>query len=200
MLLKWLLSAASGYLIGSFCMSVVISKYIFHDDVRDHGSGNAGATNMARTFGWGPGILTLVFDFLKCALAMWIGRKIGGSWGFSLAGAGALLGHCYPLYFGFRGGKAVTTGACVAFILDWRLGLIALGVFFVLVFLTKIVSISSVTAAVILIIAPVFLNFTLPEKLLCVFSGCLVIFMHRSNLKRFLRGEEPEFTPGHRDK
>lgn len=196
--MKYVLIAIIAYLIGSFSMSIVLTKYVYHDDVRNHGSGNAGATNVARVFGWGPGLLTFAGDFLKCVLAVWLGTRFGGEWGKCVAGIACLLGHCFPLYFRFKGGKAVTTGLCVVALIDWKLALLCLGVFVVMALLTKIVSISSVCAAVVEITVFLGLPYSLPMKVLGVFTGALILFMHRSNMKRLLRGEEKKFSPGSR--
>lgn len=196
--MNYIWAVVLGYLTGSVSGSVIITKFIYHDDVRDHGSGNAGATNVARTFGLGPGLVTFVCDFLKCVLAGVIGRKLGGEWGLLAGTAACLIGHCYPVYFGFRGGKAVSTGACVAAIIDWRLFLIVLVIFLLTALMTKIVSVSSMAAALALMTAVFFVTQSLPLRLLGVFTGLLVLFMHRSNMKRLMKGEEKKFSLGHR--
>lgn len=205
-ILIYVLLAVLGYLIGSISMSIILTRYIYKDDVRDHGSGNAGATNVARVFGWWPGILTFLCDFAKCVLAFWVGKKLGGyaggAWGAEFGSALAeitcLLGHCFPVYFGFRGGKAVSTGACVAFLIDWRLFVIILAVF-ILVFLWKrIVSISSICAAGAMILASPFLAGSRAEAALGIFAGLLVIFMHRDNIRRLKNGTESKFKAGSR--
>jgi len=206
-ILLYALTAILGYLIGSVSMSIILTKYIFKDDVRNHGSGNAGATNVARTYGWGPGILTFLCDFAKCVLAILVvgrllGAEAGGDWGREwgkcIAGIACLMGHCFPVYFGFKGGKAVSTGACVAFLIDWRLGLLILLVFAVVVAWKRIVSISSICAAGALIIGSPFLSGSKAEAVLGVFTGLLVIFMHRENIKRLKNGTEAKFKPGSR--
>ena len=188
------------YLLGSVSMSIIITKYIYKDDVRDHGSGNAGATNVARTYGWFPGIITFVCDFCKCAASMAIGRHFGGEWGFALAGIFCLIGHCFPVFFGFRGGKAVSTGACVAFLVDPRLFLIMAVIFFAVAFTTKYVSLSSLCAAAAFIAGAFLMPFSVAVRILAVFTGILVIFMHRSNIRRLLSGTESRFHPGSRKK
>jgi len=198
--------AVAAYLIGSICMSIIITKYIFKDDVRNHGSGNAGATNVARTYGWGPGIVTFLCDFGKCVLAFWVGEKLGGlaagDWGSELgvgiAGIACLLGHCFPVYFKFKGGKAVSTGACVAFLIDWRMGLIILAVFAIVVAWKRIVSLASICAAGVMLIASPFLAGSRATAVLGIFTGILVIFMHRENIKRLKNGTEGKFHAGSR--
>lgn len=108
----YLACLALGYLIGSLSVSILISKYIFHQDVRTLGSGNAGAANAARTLGAGVGLLTLLGDFLKGVISMLLGSCLGGATGLAIAGAACMIGHCFPIYFGFKGGKAVAHGGC----------------------------------------------------------------------------------------
>ena len=200
MIIRYILIAVISYLIGSVSASIVLTKYVLHDDVRNHGSGNAGATNVARVFGWGPGLLTFACDFLKCVIAMELGNFFGGDWGKCIAGICCLLGHCFPVYFRFKGGKAVTTGLCVVFLIDWKLALALLGVFLVVALLTKIVSLASVCAAAVEILSFFLLDFSLPMRVLGVFTGLLILIMHRSNIVRLLKGEEKKFSPGKRRK
>ena len=119
--MKLLLCAIAGYLLGSISVSILVAKYIFHDDLRQQGSGNAGATNAARVYGLGAGVLTFAGDFAKSTLAMLLGRGLGGVMGLAVGGAACLLGHCFPVYFKFKGGKAVSAGAAVGLMIDWRL-------------------------------------------------------------------------------
>ncbi|MDO4488137.1 MAG: glycerol-3-phosphate 1-O-acyltransferase PlsY [Eubacteriales bacterium] len=200
MILKYLLVITAAYLIGSFSMSIILSKYVYHDDVRKHGSGNAGATNIARTFGWGPGILTFLCDFLKCAIAMEIGMRLLGDPGKCAAGIACLIGHCFPVYFNFKGGKAVSTGACVGFLIDWKIFLAMIIVFAVTALITKIVSISSILAALTTVVMAFIINLTLPMRILAIFAGILVIFMHYPNIVRLLNGTESKFKAGSRPK
>ena len=101
------------YLLGSFCASIPLSKHVYGGDVRENGSGNAGATNMARVYGMKAGIATFVLDAVKTAAAMLIGAAIAGEAGKALAGAACIVGHCWPVYFSFRGGKGVSVGAAI---------------------------------------------------------------------------------------
>ena len=120
------LIVAAGYLLGSINVAIMYIKRRYGVDVRTEGSGNAGATNVARTHGLGAGLLTLGSDMLKTALAGFLGWKLGGSTGLAVACAAALTGHCFPVYYGFRGGKGVSASACIALLLDWRFFLLLL--------------------------------------------------------------------------
>lgn len=165
MTLKYLLCLVLGYLIGSLSVSILISKHIFHHDVRTLGSGNAGAANAARTLG---------------------------------AGAACMIGHCFPIYFGFKGGKAVATAAAVALMLDWRVFLSAFAVFALVAALSKTASVSSMSASVaVAAMTPVFTHN--PVRIsLGIFTCLLVLLMHRSNIRRLIQGTEPKFHFGKR--
>ncbi len=194
--LRLLASLALGYLVGSISSAVIVSKVVSNKDVRNYGSGNAGATNMARLFGMGLGVATLFLDFLKTCAAMALGRLVGGYHGLLVAGFACMLGHCFPLFFGFKGGKGVSVGAAMGLMLDWRLFLLIVAVFFVTFALTQRVSAGSIMCA--LTFAPFEYMLGMrdwPSMLFGILSGLCVFFMHRENLKRLLRGEEKKFTP-----
>ena len=182
----------AGYLLGSVSNSIVISRMLYKRDVRKAGSGNAGATNMARNFGMGAGILTLALDVLKGILACLIGQWLQGDWGVLAAGLACDVGHCLPLFFGFKGGKGVSVGTAVAIFLGWKVLLIAAAAFALGFVLTKRVSVGSLSAAVALPIAAFLLLSSLPLSLLALAAGLLVIIRHVPNVKRLLKGEEPE--------
>jgi len=190
----YFLSALIGYLLGSVSISVILSTYVLHADVRQHGSGNAGATNIARVFGARPGVLTLLGDMLKTVAAGVIGQLLAGRMGLVLACAGCVIGHSWPVFFKFRGGKGVAVSACIGLLLDWRFFLILFAVFFLVFFLTKRVSACSVVSALVYpwaywLLHPAFGA----EHILCFFICVLVVFLHRSNIRRLLRGEEAKF-------
>ncbi len=105
--MKWLFVLAISYLLGSLNFSIILSKMIGRD-IRKQGSGNAGATNMTRVFGWAAGIATLIFDVLKAIAAMMIGRAMLGDTGICLGGMGSLVGHCWPIFHNFKGGKGIS--------------------------------------------------------------------------------------------
>ena len=117
-LLKLLLIAVGSYLLGSVSLSIFLSKRLFGGDVRAHGSGNAGATNMARVYGMMAGALTLAADMAKAAVSMIGGYLLLGDLGLAIGGAGCILGHCFPVLHHFRGGKGVSVGGMLALLLD----------------------------------------------------------------------------------
>lgn len=190
---KYIIVSLASYLIGSLCASIPISKRIYGEDVRNKGSGNAGATNMARCFGIEAGLLTLCIDMLKTVIAMLLGRYAAGESGMALAGAFCIVGHCFPLFFDFHGGKGVSVGAAMALIQGPGVFLTAMGVFGIIVVLRKKVSLASISAAACLPLASWLFSASFPMLIMSAFSGVLVIVMHRENIKRLINGTEAEF-------
>ena len=187
--------ALVGYLLGSVNFAVVISRVRFHDDIRQHGSGNAGATNMNRTYGKGAGLATLAGDILKSVVSVLLARFLCGE---IVAYAVALLcavGHAFPCYYRFKGGKAVAVTAASALVLEPFVFLILLLIFAVMVGFTKYVSLGSISAA---LLYPLILHNVLKMRyghgdlrVLFVFLTCaLVIWLHRENIRRLLNGQE----------
>ena len=145
-ILKYIAVGIAGYLLGSVSISILMSKKAMGGDVREKGSGNAGATNMARVYGWSAGFLTLGGDMLKAAIAMLIGLLLLGDLGIAIGGIAAMIGHCFPVFYGFKGGKGVSILAAVACFMDWRVVVIGLAIFIIVALLTKKVSPGSLAA------------------------------------------------------
>ena len=141
--LYWVIVLVAGYLLGSLSFSIILSRLIGRD-IRKEGSGNAGATNMTRVFGWAAGIATLLFDFLKALAAMLIGRALLGDVGICLGGIASMTGHCFPVFHNFKGGKGIATGAAIGWMIDWRVFVCILVVFLIVSLLSKKVSLGSV--------------------------------------------------------
>ncbi len=194
--LKYILIVVGGYLLGSVSISIILSRML-GTDVRKKGSGNAGATNMARSFGLLAGFATLAGDFLKAVIVMYAGYRLCGDWGLMAGGAACTTGHCFPIFYGFRGGKGISVGAAIGLAIDWRVFVGIVIVFLIAAFLSKKASLGSVCAAVaVVILSAVFFAagvVTLPRLLLAVYAAALAIFQHRSNLKRLSEGTEPDF-------
>lgn len=194
--MRYIISGIIGYLLGSVSVAVLLTKKRYGGDVRGQGSGNAGATNVARVFGMKAGLITLAGDMCKTALSGLCGWLLAGENGLAVACALCLVGHCWPLYFGFKGGKGVSVSACIGLLLDWRLFLIALVCFALVFLISRRVSLCSITCAVLYPIAYWLLNHrTDPAFWVCCMITAVVIFLHRSNIKRLLKGEEAEFRP-----
>lgn len=192
--MKYFIIVLIAYLLGSFCASIPLSKRVYGGDVREKGSGNAGATNMARVYGMKAGLATFALDAVKAVAAMLIGSYLGGAVGEALAGAACIFGHCFPVYFAFCGGKGVSVGAALGFMTGPWVFVIIMAVFFAVSFSTRKVSLGSMSAAVSLPIAAVLTNAGKPMLLMCIFSALLVVFMHRVNIKRLINGTESNFS------
>ena len=188
------------YLLGCFNGSVMTSHFIIRDDVRQHGSGNAGLTNFYRTYGARYALCVIICDMGKTVLACLIGgylmHWVVGDWtlGLLIAGIGCELGHMFPVFFGLRGGKGILSGGVLVLLLDWRVALIAWGLFVSLWLLTRYVSLGSVAATASM---PVSVFFLLGHNwLYAVLSAAiaaLVIWCHRGNIQRLLSGTEKKF-------
>ncbi len=194
--LKYIFIVVCGYLLGSVSISIILSRML-GTDVRKKGSGNAGATNMARSFGLLAGFATLAGDFLKAVIVMYIGYRLCGDWGLMAAGAACTTGHCFPIFYDFRGGKGISVGAAIGLAIDWRVFIGIVAVFLIAAFLSKKASLGSVCAAVALVILTVVFTalhlIALPRLLLALYAAVLAVFQHRANIKRLSEGTEPDF-------
>lgn len=189
-----------GYLLGCLNGSVMVSHFIIKDDVRQHGSGNAGLTNFYRTYGARYALGVILFDMGKTVLACVIGgvafRYLFVDWtlGVLVGGLGCELGHMFPVFFGFKGGKGILSGGTLVWLLDWRMGLIAWGLFALLWLVTRYVSLGSVAAAVSMPVSTWFLfGGSVLYTLLAVLIAALVVWCHRENIRHLLQGEERKF-------
>ena len=190
---KYLIVIVVSYLVGSLCASVFLSKLGFGKDVRSQGSGNAGATNMARVFGLGAGFATLALDMLKAAAAMWLGMRLLGDVGIALGGVCSMLGHCFPVFHGFRGGKGISVGAVIGLFIDWRVFVGIIAVFLIVAFLTKKVSLGSIAAALAIVVFSLVFHVSTPKLVLAIAACCIAVFQHRTNIKRLSEGTEADF-------
>ncbi|HOJ09914.1 MAG TPA: glycerol-3-phosphate 1-O-acyltransferase PlsY [Clostridiales bacterium] len=188
-ILYYFLAAICGYLLGSINNSLVVGKF-YGVDVRKHGSGNAGTTNTLRTLGGKAALLVLVGDILKAIIACFIGSFLGGLTSVMIGGAFAIIGHNWPLYFGFKGGKGVLTAISVIFYIDWILAVIVLGAFIVVVAITRYVSLGSVIGAAILPVLAIIFRRDMEFIIFTVALAALVIIKHMPNIKRLLNGTE----------
>ena len=179
-----------------------MSKYILRDDVRTHGSGNAGLTNFYRTFGGPLTFVVILTDVLKAVVAVLIGmaafRLIGTASletaGKYWAGLFCLLGHMFPCMFKFKGGKGILSGGTIALMMDWRIALVVWGGFLVLAIATRWVSLGSIWAGASFPFATWFVYRDVLILILAIICGVLVVWKHRGNLKRILKGEESKFS------
>ncbi|WP_392449837.1 glycerol-3-phosphate 1-O-acyltransferase PlsY [Staphylococcus massiliensis] len=179
------------YLIGAFPSGFVIGKLFFKKDIRDYGSGNTGATNSFRVLGKPAGFVVTFLDIFKGFIVLffplWFNVEVSGI----IVGIFAILGHVYPIYLKFRGGKAVATSAGVILAFNPIFLLILLAIFFVILYLTKYVSLSSIIAAICCVIGSIILwNYAL--IIVSFIVAAVLIFRHRSNIVRIFKGTEPK--------
>lgn len=189
------------YLIGSISFSVIFTKKLAGFDVREKGSKNAGSTNVLRTAGKKIAILTLVCDILKGLIAVLFAKIIGEIDYFDhieylvqVAGIAVVLGHTFPIFFGFKGGKGVATSLGLILLINWQIGLICLVFALILIISTRMVSLGSVSAAVLFPVLTMFIteNYIVPGdyRIFGILLGVFVCFNHRANIKRLLKGQE----------
>lgn len=185
-----------GYLLGGINGAILLSKLVEKDDVRRHGSGNAGFTNFFRNYGKRTSLLVILIDAAKAAASCLLGGWLLGKYGLRtegmlLGGLAATLGHDFPAFLGFRGGKGIVCGFAAALVTDWRVGLILLAVFALVYFLTHYVSLASVLCALGFFVS--FWLFYPGRPFVLILSGglsALAIFLHRENIGRLVRGQE----------
>lgn len=202
--------AIISYLIGSIMFSVIFTKKIAGFDVRTRGSGNAGSTNVLRTAGKKVAIITLICDILKGVVAVLIGYIVGKLTKASVetsqmliltAGVMVVLGHTFPIFFKFKGGKGVATSLGVLLMINWKIGLICLVFALLIMAVSRMVSLGSISAAILFPVLCIFINenylikanhfgYILFGIILCL----LVVFNHRSNLKRIFNGKENKLS------
>ena len=190
------------YFIGSISFSVIFSRKFAGFDVRDKGSGNAGTTNVLRTVGKKVAALTLLCDILKGVIAIVIAIIASKIWTDInaellkyLAGFFAILGHTFPIFFEFRGGKGVATSLGVLITLNWKIGLICLVFAIILIALTRMVSVGSIMSAILFPVLIVFMgNAKFESIVISVLIALLVVFNHRSNIKRLKNGTENKLS------
>ncbi len=189
-IVKLILTGVIGYLLGSANTSLIVGKF-YGMDVRKHGSGNAGATNTLRTLGKTAAALVGIGDVLKGVIACLIGQLItGDTSGLMLGGVGAIAGHNWPLYFGFKGGKGIFTSFAVALMMDWKIGLILLGIFVILVAVTRYVSLGSVVGSALFPVLGLAFNRGTQFVVFALILAIIAICRHRGNIERLVKGTE----------
>jgi len=195
----------AAYLLGGINGSIIASLNIFNKDIRNYGSGNAGLTNFTRTFGTKGIVLVLLVDILKTIAAVMLGRWLLGMVGYPMigklfAGFCTMLGHVYPVYYRFHGGKTVLCAGTLVWMLDWRVGLICWAAFIVIVVFTKYVSLGSISASVLCPIGLWAFGYSGLEGLIALLCSLLLIYAHRENIKRLRSGTESKLNLGGRPK
>lgn len=205
-IIAYVITAVIAYLLGSINFSIIITKKFVGTDVREHGSGNAGATNVLRTAGKLPAALTFAGDFLKCVAAILMSMAIASQFHLNvefgqyikyIAGIFCIVGHIFPLYFGFKGGRGVTAAAAIMLMLDWRCFCIGIGIFILIVLIIRIVSLGSLIATASIPVTTLIFqmadhkSYAVIDTLLVAVVAVIVFIKHRANIVRLFKGTEP---------
>lgn len=202
--LKVFTALSAGYLLGSLNTAAIVGR-LYGKDVSSHGSKSAGLTNTLRVLGNSAAVLVLIGDIAKGVIACLVGLQIGvfvgsgearESISLLAAGAGAVLGHNWPVYFRFKGGKGALTAAAVMFVFNWQMALISLGLFVAVIAVTRYVSLGTLCATAFFVaisFLPVF-GATLYFQLFAVLLGAIIVFKHRENIRRLASGSENKLT------
>lgn len=198
--------AIVAYLVGSINLSIVLSKLMGKGDIREHGSGNAGTTNTLRTLGKLPAVVVLIFDVLKAVIAIFLGKwlisigQVANSaipykdLAIAISSIAVILGHNFPIYYGFKGGKGIATSLGVLLTVEWQLGLVCLIFALILMILTRMVSLGSITAAILYPVLVLVQGTAFTNKWIYIAFSLIIALMaiirHRSNIKRIYNGTE----------
>ena len=189
--LKYLLIAVICYFLGNISTGLLIGKLTAQIDIRQHGSGNAGTTNVMRTLGWVPSLLTLAGDVLKAVLAVVIGRAIAGEIGWIVGAVAVLLGHNWPVLFGFKGGKGMACSLGIILATEPLFALTVLAVQVLVLVITRYMSVASLTTSVLYpVLVICFHESDTPYVVFSILAACLAIFCHRSNISRLIHHTE----------
>ncbi len=186
------LCVAIGYLIGCFQTAFILGKYKERIDIRNYGSGNSGTTNVIRTMGWKAGVITFLADFLKAVLAVLLCKALFNSniLGF-YAGLGVVIGHNWPVFLNFKGGKGIASTLGLLVATDWRVGLIAIGIMGIVIGISRFVSLGSI---LMVISVPISMYFMHTNEIEYLIVGLILmgsaLYQHRENIKRLLSGSE----------
>ena len=194
-----LITIVSSYLLGSLNFAIIISKRFYHSDIRNYGSGNAGMTNMMRTFGKSAAGFTLLGDALKAFVSCLIGYATMGTIGAYIGGLFCIMGHMFPIFYKFKGGKGVVTAAITILMCNPFVFLILFGLFVIIVAGTKFISLGSIVCVMLF---PILLNRMdvlfngTPgmHHVIAILISALIVFMHRENIKRLYHGKENKFS------
>lgn len=197
--LCYCIAALAAYALGSLNWAVIISRLKYNDDIRRYGSGNAGMTNMLRTYGTGAAALTLLGDALKTALAVLIGMLLVGAvrGGNYVGGCFAILGHVFPCYYGFKGGKGVVASAITILMLDPLVFAILLGIFVIVVAISRYISLGSIICAMLYPLLVYFHSSPLNRPVavsVALLIGLFVVVLHRQNIVRLMNGKESKLS------
>lgn len=191
-----IITALTAYMLGNLNGAVMVSRLVANEDVRSHGSGNAGLTNFIRNYGAASSIMVIAVDMGKAVLSCLVGGRLLMPFGYytegaALGGLFLILGHDFPALLGFKGGKGILSGVTVALMLDWRIGLFVFGIFLAAYLLTHYVSLGSVLSSGSFGFIYAFFHWEHPFAVAVGFAlSGLIVWMHRSNIVRLIKGQE----------
>lgn len=199
-ILLYIMAAICGYLIAGFNPAITLSKAIYHKDIRECGSGNAGFTNFKRTFGNKWAWSVLVIDLSKAAVAELIFASFFGKYygtyqfGAAYTGAFVMLGHAYPIFYGFKGGKGFLVCLSTMWVIDWKVGLISTVIMIILLLTTKYMSLSTVVAMLTCPILMIFFNEPMSVTVIAAAMALFMTYRHKANFVRLKNGTESKFS------
>ena len=193
--MKYVLIAIISYFIGNISFAYILGKIVAKKDVRNFGSGNAGATNAIRAFGTKVGVMVFVGDVLKGVFAVLLGRYFAGQTGAYIAGAFVIIGHNWPVHLNFKGGKGVATTIGVMVFVNFQLTVICVVIGVIIIIITRTVSLGSILGmAAAPLVAIIFIRpLTIDLLLFTIFVAAMSIYRHKDNIKRLMKGNENKF-------
>lgn len=194
--LIYIAAALVGYLLGNVQFAVIFSHLLHHDDVRHHGSGNAGSTNMLRVYGMKAGVITFIGDLIKGAAAVLIGRMLGGQDAAYCGALGVVIGHCWPVFFRFKGGKGVASSLGAAMMLNPLRGTAVAILGGIVAAVSRTISLASLTGFTAYFVLTLIFGDTLWEKIAIGVLFAIVVYRHRENIARLLQGNESVVLDG----
>ncbi|MBN2047961.1 MAG: glycerol-3-phosphate 1-O-acyltransferase PlsY [Anaerolineaceae bacterium] len=193
--MNWLFAFLIGYALGNFSPSYLLGKSVKHIDIREHGSGNAGATNVIRTMGWRYGALVFILDMLKGIIAVWFAtRVLGAPWPPAFAGLGVVLGHNFPVLLGFRGGKGIAASLGILLFLFPVPTVIAYFTAFLIIIATRFVSVGSLSFIILMMLYTILSGQPFALILLSIALALLAFLRHNENIQRLIAGTENKLS------
>lgn len=184
------ITALAGYLLGCISTGLIVSKAYARIDIRKYGSGNTGMTNVMRTLGWVPGALSFMGDMLKGLLATFIGKWLAGELGMCVGGLSAIIGHDWPVFFGFKGGKGISTSFGFILASNWLIGVLLVPIQLVILLSTGLMSLASIASSLGFFVLALVFDCSKTYIITAFIACALSVYGHRSNIIRLIQGKE----------